>query len=140
MIEDANLDYLVDRIETRVAGRGRLEISGFPDPVSALLVSIPDGGEPVLNRLFLRKGRLPDPERHDEVVLSEAAAEAHGLRPGDAMEAVIEGKRRTLVVAGVGISPEYVYLAPMGRKSARTMSGWGGELVLRSHLTNDRLS
>ncbi len=99
----------VDRIETRVAGRGRLEVPGFPDPVSALLVSIPDGGEPVLNRLYLRKGRLPDPERRDEVVLSEAAAEAHGLRPGDAMEAVIEGRRRTLVVAGVGISPEYVY-------------------------------
>lgn len=99
----------VNRIETRVAGRGRVEVPGFPEPVSALLVSIPDAGEPVLNRLHLRQGRLPDPERRDEVVVSEAAAEAHGLRAGDRIGAVIEGKRRTLTVAGVGISPEYVY-------------------------------
>jgi len=99
----------IDRVETRVAGRGRLEIAGFGEPVSAVLVSIPDRAEPALNRLHLRRGRLPDPERHDECVVSEAAAEAHGLGPGDTLEAVIEGKRRTLVVAGVGISPEYVY-------------------------------
>ncbi len=99
----------IDRVETRVAGRGRLEIEGFDEPVSAALVSIPDAGEPSLNRLHLRQGRLPDPERHDECVLSEVAAEAHGLGPGDTVAAVIEGRRRTLVVAGVGSSPEYVY-------------------------------
>ncbi len=99
----------VERVETRVVGRGRLEIAGFGEPVSAALVSIPDAGEPSLNRLHLRRGRLPEAGRDDECVLSEAAAEAHGLGPGDRLGAVVEGRRRTLTVAGVGISPEYVY-------------------------------
>ncbi|MGE5190683.1 MAG: ABC transporter permease, partial [Gemmatimonadota bacterium] len=99
----------ISRVETRVAGRGRLAIAGFDEPVSAAIVSIPDAGEPALGRLHLRRGRLPDPERRDECVLGEAAAEAHGLGPGDSVDAVIQGKRLTLLVAGIGISPEHVY-------------------------------
>jgi len=34
-----------------------------------VLVSIPDGGQPRLNRLTLRSGRLPDPAAIDETVI-----------------------------------------------------------------------
>jgi len=99
----------VDRVETRVVAAANLDLPNFPDPVRALLVSVPDHGEPRLNRIYLRKGRLIDPRRDDEVVLSEPFAEAHRFLPGDRFAAVINGKRKTLTVAGIGLSPEHIY-------------------------------
>jgi putative ABC transport system permease protein len=51
---------------------------------------------PMLNRVFLRKGRLPRPDDRREVVLGEAFADANGLQPGDSLVAVINGRRETL--------------------------------------------
>ena len=47
---------------------------------------------PVLNQLVLRQGRLVERGRPDEVVLNESFAAAHGLRPGDAIVAVVNGR------------------------------------------------
>jgi putative ABC transport system permease protein len=62
-----------------------------------------------LNALTLRRGRWPEPGRAGEVLVSEAFAEARALRPGDRLDAVIDGRRTALVVTGVVLSPEYVY-------------------------------
>ncbi len=99
----------VDAVETRVTAAASLEIRDFPDPVRAELVSIPSEGSPRLNRIFLRKGRMVDPSRDDEVVVSEPFAEAHRFLPGDTLTAVIQGKRKTLAIAGIGLSPEQIY-------------------------------
>ncbi|GAB4390241.1 MAG: ABC transporter permease [Thermodesulfovibrionales bacterium] len=138
----------VDKVETRVAADVRLEVEGFPDPVTARLVSAPEAGGPLLNALYIRKGRYIEPGRQDEVLASEAFAEAHGLEPGDSLEAVINGKRKRLVVVGVALSPEFIYqLSPgavfpdfkrygilwMGRKplaAAYDMEGAFNDVVL----------
>jgi putative ABC transport system permease protein len=138
----------VERVETRVVADVRLEIEGFTDPVTGKLVSVPEGRQPPMNRLYLRKGRLVEPGREDEVVLNEAFAEAHGLNPGDSIRAVINGKRKKLSVVGVALSPEFIYqLSPgavfpdfkrygimwMGRKplaSAYDMEGAFNDVVL----------
>jgi putative ABC transport system permease protein len=99
----------VEILETRVVAAATLDIPDFPDPVRALLVSVPDDGRPLLNRLYLRKGRMIDPRRDDEVVVSEPFANAHRFRPGDTFSAVINGKRKTLTVVGIGLSPEHIY-------------------------------
>lgn len=99
----------VQAVETRVARLAVLEVEGFEEPVMGRLVSIPERGEPVLNRLALRAGRWVAAERPDEVVIGEAFAEAHGLAPGDRLRAVVNGKRRTLEIVGVALSPEFVY-------------------------------
>lgn len=99
----------VDVVETRVVAAATLDIPDFPDPVRAQLVSVPDERMPALNRLYLRKGRMVDPRRDDEVVVSEPFAEAHRLVPGDTFAAVINGKRKILTVAGIGLSPEHTY-------------------------------
>jgi len=98
------------RVETRVLGQARLQLPGFYDPVTAVVVSIPDRGQPALNRLYLRSGRLPGPDPGgNRVVVSEAFAEAHGLRPGDALQAVINGRSERLRICGVALSPEFIY-------------------------------
>ena len=49
----------INQIETRVQAPVRLEVAGFDDPIRGTMLSLPDGGEPLLNRLYLREGRLP---------------------------------------------------------------------------------
>src|SRR5690606_18536160 len=96
----------VAALETRVLAPVRLQVAGYPDPVTGLAISIPDGAQPLLNRLFLREGNLPDPVRDDQVVVNEAFAEAHGLRPGARLEMVVNGRLQALTVVGTGLSPE----------------------------------
>ncbi len=99
----------VAEVETRVVAGVTLDIAGFDEPVNAKLISIPDGGEPPLNNLYLRQGRLVSPTHHDEVVVSEAFADAHGFVPGDKLAAIINGKRKRLTIVGIATSPEYIY-------------------------------
>ena len=67
----------------------------------------------MLNQIYLRKGRLPEPGRDNEVLLSEEFADAHGLQAGDTLRATINGRRKTLTVVGQALSPEYIYqIAP----------------------------
>lgn len=104
----------VEYVETRVAAEVKLDIPEFPEPVTARIVSLPDDREPVLNRLFLRKGRYVAPYQDDEVVVSEAFAEAHRFSPGDRFGAVINGRRKDLVISGIALSPEFVLQARPG--------------------------
>ena len=105
----------VNNVETRVVAFANLDVPGFGEPVTASLVSIPENHEPLLNLLYLRKGRLVEPHRADEAVLSEAFADAHKLSPGDKLHALINGKRRQLTIVGTALSPEYIHqLRPGG--------------------------
>lgn len=99
----------VSAVATRIEGLASLDIAGFREPVMGRLVSVPERGEPVLNRLALQQGRTPTPDAPDEVVLNEPFADAHGFSPGSRFDAIIDGRRRTLVVVGVALSPEFVY-------------------------------
>jgi putative ABC transport system permease protein len=97
----------VREAEPRVVGFVTLEIEDYDEPVTGQIVSLSRPGDPGLNRLFLRSGRLPSAD--DEVVVGEVFAEAHGLRPGDSLVAILNGRRQRLAVSGIGLSPEFVY-------------------------------
>lgn len=99
----------VDRVETRVTAIVKLDIEGFEEPVMAELVSIPDNGQPLLNRTYIRSGRTIEPGRDEEILVVETFAEEHGLTPGDSIKAVINGKLKNLTIAGIVLSPEYIY-------------------------------
>lgn len=93
--------------DLRVTGSATLELAGVDDAISGQIMSLPGPGDAGLNRVFLREGALPAADH--EVVLGEAFANAHGLRPGDAIDAVLNGRRQPLVVSGIGLSPEFIY-------------------------------
>ena len=99
----------VASVQTRVVVEVPLDLPDMLEPAVGRIVSIPDWGEPSLNRLHLRRGRLPEPDRRGEVVVNEAFALAHHLVPGDRFRAVLNGRRESLLVTGVALSPEYVY-------------------------------
>ena len=99
----------VARAETRIQGSAVLDIAGMTEPASGLILSIPDHGEPSLNRLALVDGALPETGAADMVVISEAFANAHGFVPGDRFSATMSGIKRTLTISGIALSPEYIY-------------------------------
>ena len=86
----------------------------FPSPLAAQFISLPDTGEPMLNRLYMRSGRLPEPGRADEVVVNESFAKAHGFAPGAGFSAILNGRKRELVIVGTALSPEFIYTVGPG--------------------------
>ncbi|MDH3412474.1 MAG: ABC transporter permease [Gammaproteobacteria bacterium] len=99
----------VDKVDTRVVAPLTIDIEGFHEPVIGTITSIPDNGKPLLNRLFLRAGRLIEAGRNDEIIVSESFARAHNLKPGDTLHVIIKGKREQLRIVGTGGSPEFVH-------------------------------
>lgn len=99
----------VARLETRVVEEITLPIEGMARPAYGQILSLPDGREPATNVPYLRHGRWPERGREDQVLVLESFAQAHGLQEGDAVPAVLNGKRRQLVVVGVALSPEFVF-------------------------------
>jgi putative ABC transport system permease protein len=103
----------VDKVETRVVAYVNLDVEGFEDPVSGHILSLPDNSRGLLNQIYLREGRLPEPGRDNEIVLSEDFVRAHELQLGDSISATINGRRKALTIVGIALSPEYIYqIAP----------------------------
>ena len=89
------------------------DIEGMAEPASVLLTSIPEDGQGVLNRLYMRNGRLPESGHRIEAVVSEIFAKANGFGPGSIIRVIVNGKVREIAITGVALSPEYIYaMAP----------------------------
>jgi putative ABC transport system permease protein len=94
-------------VTPRVVVDVALDIPGLIEPATGRLISIPAREQPILNEPFLRRGRRP--ESTDEILASEGFAIAHDFAPGDTVAATINGRRRVLRIAGIALSPEYIY-------------------------------
>jgi putative ABC transport system permease protein len=105
----------VSAVDDRVTARAVVEIPGARRPAVGQLVSLPSQNELGLNRVVLRWGIMPQAGSLDEVVVSEAFADAHSLQPNDEVSAVLNGRKRSLRVVGVGLSPEFVYAVGPGQ-------------------------
>ena len=99
----------VAQVYPRVVQDVTLDIEDFPDPAIGRLMSVPNFGAPPLNNLHLRSGRWIEPGHGTEVLMSEAFAEAHGLKPGDTVRAILNGRKKELTIVGTAITPEYIF-------------------------------
>lgn len=104
----------VASVYTRTVQSAMVPMPDMPRPATGTVVGLPADGRAPLNDVYLETGRLPDPDRTDEAVVLEAFAAAHGLRPGDTVPAVINGRLRELRIVGIGMSPEFVLTMPAG--------------------------
>ena len=98
----------VSTVETRLVFNVMLDVPDMVEPATAKLISIPDSGESRLNQVYISRGRMLEPDRSGEVVVSEMFAEANSFVPGDAVNAIINGKLQTLKIVGIALSPEFV--------------------------------
>lgn len=104
----------IQTVETRVIASANVEVEGYGRPASAEIVSVPDHGRPLLNQLYMKRGRMVDSTKDNEVIISEAFALAHKLNPGDHVLATINGRRRRLDIVGIAVTPEYIYQVQPG--------------------------
>src|SRR5258708_4254194 len=111
-------NHLVDRIraipgvatvQTDLSVPVTLDLPGIAEPASGLVRSLPDFGEPELDRLFLRRGRWLASGSRGEVLVGEAFAKANALNPGDTLTMLLNGRRQSFHIAGIVLSPEYIF-------------------------------
>ncbi|MBW7851348.1 MAG: FtsX-like permease family protein [Rhodospirillales bacterium] len=100
--------------ETRILADAALDVPGLEEPAIGRMVSLPPAGRPILNEVIVRRGRLPAAGSGDEVAVAEAFARAHAFSIGDRVSAILNGRKRTLTVVGIVLSPEYVYSVAPG--------------------------
>lgn len=99
----------VSQADARVIVNVVLDVEGLEEPATGTLISIPETDLPTLNDVALVSGRYIEGDRPDEVLASEGFCLAHGLKPGDQISAIINGRRKDLKIVGIALSPEYIY-------------------------------
>lgn len=118
----AEVPGVVD-VQTTVETFARVTVPGCTDPVIGQLIGLDADRQHRLNLVRLRSGRWPEggsrPGGELDTVVTESFAEAHGLRPGDTVLALVNGKRRTLRITGTALSPEYIFGGIMGMPDLR---------------------
>jgi putative ABC transport system permease protein len=99
----------VAAVNTRIIADVTLDVPGLDEPATGRLISIPEHPAAMLNDLFIKNGRYIEPGKPEEIIASKPFLDANHLSPGDRVTAVINGRRKELVIVGTGLSPEYIY-------------------------------
>ena len=127
-------------VQPRIVMDVTLDVEGLAEPAVGRLISVPDRQTPGLNDIYLRRGRYIDPERSGEVLVGESFAIAHELELGDRITAIINGRKQSLTVVGVALSPEYILQFKPGEllpDAKRFGVFWMGETQLASAFDMD---
>lgn len=112
--------HRVDAIAGITEYRPRISFSVVVDiedsarPISARVFSLPDSPAPVINNVVLRRGGYFTDRRREEVIINDAFARAHNIRPGDSVRVLLNNSVQELDVVGTAISAEFVYLIAPG--------------------------
>ncbi|WP_316205037.1 ABC transporter permease [Bradyrhizobium sp. SZCCHNS3004] len=101
-------------VEPRIVREVIIDWPAASQPVSARMVSLNHAGDEQLARLHFRRGTAPDPGSPRDAVINEAFAEANGVKPGDEVRVLLNGKLQSFRVSGIALSPEYVYAVKPG--------------------------
>lgn len=115
-------------VQTTAEFAVRVQIDGLSDPIIGQLIGVDHRLPMRMNRITLRSGHAEEaslsPGRPGSdgvlpVFVSEAFATAHRLQPGARLSALVNGRQRALQVAGVALSPEYIFAGLWGMPDQR---------------------
>ena len=112
----------VSRAETTVSLLAPIHLPGVSDPITGRLIGIDLDQLPELNRIYLRSGRMPGNSTVSgrlEVLVSEGFASARHLQPGDTLAALLNGKRQSLLIAGIALTPDTIFAGLIGAPDLR---------------------
>ena len=99
----------VAEAEARVVREAQLSIPGVAPPMIARLIGTDFERLPGVNRLTLKSGRWPASGARGEVVVNQRFLEARGLKLGDRLDVLLNGKLEHLTLVGTALSPEYIF-------------------------------
>lgn len=108
-------------VQTTVEQVVQIDIPGLSDPIIGRLIGLEPHLPQRLNQVHLRSGRLPQVHHQGELeaLVSEGFAIARQLRLDDRIQALINGKRETLRIVGIALSPEYIFAGLAGSPDLR---------------------
>ncbi len=129
-----NLPGVAD-VQTTVEQFVRIDLPGVADPVIGQLIGVDPQMPTRMNRVTLRNGQaLSTTALKNQAIpalVSAAFADARGLVPGAQLSALINGKRRTLEITGIALSPEFIFA---GQQGVPDLRGFGVFWVPRDTL------
>lgn len=96
-------------ITPRIQFKAVVDVPGLDEPVNAIVISMPDRRQPVLNDLVLRQGDYFPDRQENEVIVSEKFATTHRLHPGQTVRILLNNRRQELRIVGTALSSEYTY-------------------------------
>jgi putative ABC transport system permease protein len=111
-------------VQTTVQAIVRVEIPGLPDPIIGQLIGLDARHTPRMNRVSVSTGQtLAAAGVHADgsipALVSEGFAQARGLKFGDTLNVLMNGKRRTLRMVGTALSPEFIFAGLWGMPDMR---------------------
>ena len=106
----AEVAELRPRIEQIVT----VDLDGVSEPLNGQVLSLPDRRESIINDIVIRQGSYFTDRRENEVIVNEAFAGYHRLRPGQWIRLLMNNQQQELFIVGTAISSEFVYLLGAG--------------------------
>ena len=105
----------------------RIQVDGSSDPVLGQLIGVDRLQPPRLNQVTVTAGAglfdgADDVAAGQDMVdalVSKGFADARGLKPGDKVSALINGRHRSLRIVGTAVSPEFVFAGLWGMPDQR---------------------
>ncbi len=128
----------VAELEATVAADVLLDVPGVVESLTGRMIALPRHGLPRMNRLTLIRGAWVDAPESNQALVNETFANAHGLKVGDRIGALLNGKRESLQLVGVVLSPEYIFPSRGGFGDERSFGiFWVGQKRLSSAFNMD---
>ena len=109
-------------VQTTLEEIVRVEIPGVPDPIIGQLIGLDQRQARRMNLVSVSSGRMIEGTPSDgaiETLVSQGFAESRHLRPGSRLNALVNGRQRTLVVTGTALSPEFIFAGLWGMPDTR---------------------
>ncbi|MFO0455708.1 MAG: ABC transporter permease, partial [Planctomycetota bacterium] len=67
----------VAKVYTRIVSPVTIDVPGMEEPAQGRFISVPQYNRPTLNDLYIVRGRMLDPDRPNELLISKSFSEAH---------------------------------------------------------------
>ncbi len=105
-------------VQTTVEHIVRISVTGQTDPILGQLIGVDPRHPARMNLVTLASGQpLPGAAQGQaatgqgplQALVSAGFARTRGLKPGDTVSALINGRQRTLRISGIALSPEYIF-------------------------------
>ena len=104
----------VSSIRPRIGFFATVDLEHVTKPLNGQVLSLPDRRKPVINDIVLQRGGYFTDRRENEVIVNEAFAAYHKLKPGDWIRLLLNNRRQELFIVGTAISSEFLYLLQPG--------------------------
>lgn len=101
-------------LDPSVIAATTISIPGQADLMTGHIVSLPRVPGAGMNRVVLKHGRWVEPDDASGVLVSQSFARARGIKPGDPLSVLMNGRHQRVRVNGIALSPAYIFAAAQG--------------------------